>query len=337
MFDGTTVLLLGGAVLLIILVLILEFFRVACVKREAAAVAGTTSLDSTLCESKDCVRCAKNKEVLRSALTRLSYHASDSRVSNLSTSSDLVSLTNNDIAMVTADIRASLKKLRDQVDRTRSEEWNAKEGTDVSLPIVFKCSGIREQKVWSLDDFPGMNLLEKNFTQIFLEFVHLYKSPLSETTQFWKTNQTNRGVWQVVMLVDQGRKTKASELCPITMSLIEQIPYFMGGNMFGNASFSVVHPDTEITAHYGPTNCRVRCHLGLKTPVEAESKSCSLWVEGHSLNCEEGKCIFFNDAFLHSVHHRGSPNSGVRVVLMLDLWHPDISDAQRKVLDYAFS
>ena len=265
--DETAILLLGGAVLLIIFVLVLEVYRVRCIKREAASSLGTASLGlasgSTLCESKDCIRCSKNKEILLNALTRLSFHASDYKFSKISTSRDLSSLKHDEISTVTFDIKASLKKLKDQNNRTSSDEFSAKHrNTDVSHPLVFKCSGLREQKIWCLDDFPGINLLEKNFTQIYLEFIHLYKSPLSETTQFWKTNHTSKGVWEVVMLVDQGRKTKAAELCPLTMSLIEQIPYFMRGNMFGNASFSVVHPGTEIAAHYGSTNCRVRCHLG---------------------------------------------------------------------------
>ena len=74
---------------------------------------------------------------------------------------------------------------------------------------------------------------------------------------------------------------------------------------------------------------------GLKIPSNAEN--CTLWVDGDSLHWEEGQCVFFNDAFLHSVSHRGPAASGIRVVLMLDLWHPDIDGAQRKILDYAFS
>ena len=30
--------------------------------------------------------------------------------------------------------------------------------------------------------------------------------------------------------------------------------------------FSVIHPGTKIWPHCGPTNCRIRAHLGLKVP-----------------------------------------------------------------------
>ncbi|GFR88465.1 aspartate beta-hydroxylase domain-containing protein 2 [Elysia marginata] len=329
--DETAAVLLGTAALLMIIVLALEVYRTSCLKREAAAYSG---FKSNVCESKHCVRCSKDKDILSDALTRLSFHAS--QIFGLSDNDVPISAKENAVEIVCADIRTSLKKLKGQGDKASSGEFDAKgSNSEVSNPLVFKYSGIREQKIWHLDDFPGINLLEQNFTQIYLEFVHFYKSPLSETTQLWKRNHTSKGSWEIALLVDQGRRTKVSELCPLTMALIDQIPYFMRGNVFGNASFSVLHPDTEIAAHYGSTNCRIRCHLGLKVPSNA--KSCTLWVEGQPQHWEKGKSLFFSDAFLHSVSHKGPPDSGYRVVLMLDLWHPDIAESQRKVLDYAFS
>lgn len=336
--DETATLLLGSAAFLIIVVLVLEAIRARCVKREAELISGRFSpnYSSNLCESTNCVRCSKNKETLSKALTRLSFHASHKQISGSLCRDVTFSSEINSIETVSSDIRASLKKLKDLGDEVDVFGLDAKKNNaEMSSPLVFKCTGLREQKIWSLDDFPGISLLEKNFTQINLEFIHLYKSPLSETTQFWKKNHTGKGSWEIVMLVDQGRRTKASELCPLTMGLIDQIPYFMKDNVFGNVCFSVLHPNTEIAAHYGSTNCRVRCHLGLKTP--AKYQNCTLWVEGYSQHWEEGKALFFNDAFLHSVSHEGPAESSYRVVLMLDLWHPDITELQRKVLDYAFS
>ena len=264
--DETATFLLGAGIFLILVVFVLEVYRTRCIRRESATSSSSLNSNfyqSTVCESKECVRCSKNDEVLMNALTRLSYYSKDSKDNRSSDCATPISSKIDEISIVSSDIKTSMKTLKDQENTISPNHLVAAEkNMDKSNPLVFKCSGIREQKLWSLDDFPALNLLEKNFTQIFLEFIHLYKSPLSETMQFWKTNQASKGMWEIVMLVDQGRRTKASELCPLTMKFIDQIPYFMKDNVFGNASFSVVHPDTEIAAHYGSTNCRIRCHLG---------------------------------------------------------------------------
>jgi len=41
---------------------------------------------------------------------------------------------------------------------------------------------------------------------------------------------------------------------------------------------------------------------------------------------EEGKCIVFDDSFEHELWHNGTTS---RVILVLDVWHPDLNDAQR--------
>ncbi|GFO34088.1 aspartate beta-hydroxylase domain-containing protein 2 [Plakobranchus ocellatus] len=291
----------------------------------------------TVCESNTCIRCSKNKDILLEALTRLSYHASPSKAPDLKNHDSLGSPKVCDRDTVTSDIKMSLKLLKEKEQSKDPFESPTRKSLTPghTNPHVFKLSGIRENKFWSLDDFPALNVLEKCFTQIYLEFIHLYKSDLPETLAFWQRNQTDKGRWDILMLVEQGRTTKALEFCPKTMEVLDQIPYLMKGNLFGNAYFSVVHPGTHISAHHGSTNCRVRCHLGLVVPFSVEN--CTLWVDGDSVHWEEGKFIFFNDAFLHSVEHSGPPSAGYRAVLMLDLWHPDINESQRKILDYAFS
>ena len=44
----------------------------------------------------------------------------------------------------------------------------------------------------------------------------------------------------------------------------------MKGNLFGNVAFSVVESGTTIAPHHGPSNIRIRCHLG---EIEIEKKN----------------------------------------------------------------
>ena len=73
--------------------------------------------------------------------------------------------------------------------------------------------------------------------------------------------------------------------------------------------------------------------LGLKVP----SKLCTLTVAGQQRQWAEGELLCFDDSFPHSVHHNGGVDSGYRAVFMMDLWHPDLTQAQRDMIAFAFS
>lgn len=42
---------------------------------------------------------------------------------------------------------------------------------------------------------------------------------------------------------------------------------------------------------------------------------------------EEGKCIIFDDSFNHEAWHDGPET---RINLIIDIWHPELSDAEVK-------
>lgn len=64
---------------------------------------------------------------------------------------------------------------------------------------------------------------------------------------------------------------------------------------------------------------------------------CILTVSGMNRKWQTGKCLLFNDAFPHGVTHLGSDEKGPRCVLIVDLWHPDITMQERNSIDYIFS
>ena len=47
---------------------------------------------------------------------------------------------------------------------------------------------------------------------------------------------------------------------------------------------------------------------------------------------EEGKCLVFNDSF---VHESSNNSESSRYNLLVDIWHPDLSDAEIQVLEEA--
>ncbi len=64
--------------------------------------------------------------------------------------------------------------------------------------------------------------------------------------------------------------------CPRAWRVLGQLRTFIANNVFGNACFSVLSPGAMITEHYGPTNVRLRCHLGKRSK---DVNICTLPVE----------------------------------------------------------
>ncbi|XP_014679964.1 PREDICTED: aspartate beta-hydroxylase domain-containing protein 2-like isoform X2 [Priapulus caudatus] len=52
----------------------------------------------------------------------------------------------------------------------------------------------------------------------------------------------------------------------------------------------------------------------------------------------EGETLVFDDSFIHSVKHTGSLDlTCTRAVLIADLWHPQVTLAERSTINYMFS
>jgi aspartate beta-hydroxylase len=68
-------------------------------------------------------------------------------------------------------------------------------------------------------------------------------------------------------LVVLGRKIVANcGKAPFTCQLISEFPAARDCHR-GQVKFSVMHAGTHVWPHCGPTNCRLRSHLGLVVPL----------------------------------------------------------------------
>lgn len=131
------------------------------------------------------------------------------------------------------------------------------------------------------------------------------------------------GRWSEVRLHSNGQRnaTSASRL-PFIASLVARLPGAEAMPM-GSVKVSVLHPGTRIRPHFGPTNLRLRLHLGL---IVAQPALAALVVAGEARQWREGELLAFDDSFAHEVWHNGS---SPRVVLVVDVWHPSLSERQR--------
>lgn len=132
------------------------------------------------------------------------------------------------------------------------------------------------------------------------------------------------GDWDVVFLYERGRRhDEVCDACPATTRTIES-----DGAMRTAAGLiyvSRMRPGTHIEPHRGPTNLRVRCHLGISVP----DGDCGIRVADQSRQWSEGRCLVFDDSFEHEAWNHTTED---RIVLIVDLWHPGLSSTEVHLL-----
>jgi aspartate beta-hydroxylase len=207
-------------------------------------------------------------------------------------------------------------------------EEAVKEGLFLSIyqRSLYNVNGLTGKPWWeplTTRYAPDFKILEKNWVTIRDEALSLidekYSGFLPETEGLQE-----KGDWKQLELFARGRKIeKNCQKAPKTCALISQIPDAATCKR-GQVKFSIMHPGTHVWAHTGPTNCRLRSHLGLVVP-----EGVSIRVAEETRKWEEGKVIVFDDSFEHEVWHNGST---YRLVLIVDFWHPELSAYQKRSL-----
>ena len=75
-------------------------------------------------------------------------------------------------------------------------------------------------------------------------------------------------------------------------------------------------PAQPYEKHCGPTNVRLRVHVGIAAPSGA-----GLRVGNETREWINDGAIIFDDSFEHEVVHEGASD---RIVLICDIWHPEL-------------
>ena len=87
-------------------------------------------------------------------------------------------------------------------------------------------------------------------------------------------------------------------------------------------SFSLISGNTTIPPHAGPTNSRLRAHLGLVVPKKGEV---NIRVGNETVGWKPGKWTVIDDSFEHEVVNNGN---GPRLILLVDFRHPDVGRSE---------
>uniref|UniRef100_A0A3P8YQT6 Un-named hu7910 n=1 Tax=Esox lucius TaxID=8010 RepID=A0A3P8YQT6_ESOLU len=192
---------------------------------------------------------------------------------------------------------------------------------------LYNVDGLKAQPWWTPKETGYVDLvktLERNWKTIRDEAL----SVMDKNTGLFhpeEENLTAKGIWSQVTLWQQGKK--AGESCrsaPKTCSFLERYPEATGCKR-GQIKFSVMQPGTHVWPHTGPTNCRLRIHLGLVIP----KTGCKIRCTNETRTWEEGKVLIFDDSFEHEVWQDAD---SYRLIFIVDVWHPELTQYQRQTL-----
>jgi AMMECR1 domain-containing protein len=184
--------------------------------------------------------------------------------------------------------------------------------------------GLRSAPWWDPAEIPIVGALESNYADIlqeFDDFVLAGSLMLHPQSAGGPRKNLADGDWSIVDLWSTSRLNEKNAVrAPVTASVLCGEPSLVNSDAT-LAYFSVVAPHSHVEAHCGPTNARIRVHLGLRVPaggrirVGRETRS---WVAG--------RCLVFDDSWEHEVWN-DAPTP--RAVLLLDVAHPDLAEQFR--------
>jgi Aspartyl/Asparaginyl beta-hydroxylase len=133
----------------------------------------------------------------------------------------------------------------------------------------------------------------------------------------------NNPDWTAIHLMQNGRVVDANARhCPQLMALLTALPQ---PNIIGagpNAMFSLLAPGAHIPPHTGISNARLVCHLPLIVPP-----GCWFRVAADQRAWRRGAAWVFDDTIEHEARN---PSADLRVILIIDVWHPALDTAARK-------
>lgn len=112
--------------------------------------------------------------------------------------------------------------------------------------------------------------------------------------------------------------------CPQTTAILKSLPMADQPGFAPTAMFSVLAPQTSIPPHTGATNVRSIVHLPLILPGE-----CGFRVGNETREWRMGEAWVFDDTIEHEAWNRSNE---IRVILILDVWNPYLTLAERALV-----
>jgi tetratricopeptide (TPR) repeat protein len=135
--------------------------------------------------------------------------------------------------------------------------------------------------------------------------------------------------WSALFLCENGRLSdEVIARCPATWAAVQAAPLPHIANS-PTVMFSWLRAGARITPHTGTHNTRLVCHLPLIVPP-----NCRFRVGNEVREWAEGKLLIFDDTIEHEAWNDSAED---RMLLIFDIWRPELSDQEQREIDALFS
>lgn len=114
------------------------------------------------------------------------------------------------------------------------------------------------------------------------------------------------------------------ERCPKTFAAVTAAPLAHITTRAPSILFSLLKRGARIAPHNGMINTRLICHLPLIVPP-----GCGFRVGNETREWEEGKLLIFDDTIEHEAWNDSDRD---RLILIFDIWRPELSTAERAAI-----
>ena len=245
-------------------------------------------------------------------------------------------------ARLAAFLDAQLAPLRSGVSSRHLERFQ--ESLDVSFgrmplqlprPALFQVTGLPAIAFFDRADFDWAPAVEACTAEVRAEleaviaddpggFIPYVRTREGESSAQFAPLDRNPD-WSAYFLWQHGARIDAHVArCPRTAAMLDAVPQIAIANRAPAAFFSALRPHTRIPPHHGATNCRLTVHLPLVVPP-----GCGFRVGNQVRAWTPGELLLFDDTMEHTAWN-GSDH--LRVVLIFDIWHPMLGDAERALV-----
>ncbi len=200
-----------------------------------------------------------------------------------------------------------------------------------SEPTHFHFPGLRELEFHPRQCFPWLERLESETEAIAAELNAVMAAERAELVPYvqyedhvpleqWRALNRNPD-WTAIHLLRGGQEIEVNTRhCPQTVALLRTIAQPVIPGASPNAMFSLLAPNTAIPPHVGINNARLVCHLPLIVP-----DGCWFRVGAQTRDWHPGEAFVFDDTIEHEALN---PTNDLRVVLIFDVWHPDLAPVE---------
>lgn len=195
-------------------------------------------------------------------------------------------------------------------------------------PSLFCLPGLATAPFWD-NAAPWRAAVQAHWREIRDEYVAVRARRQSDYTVGDGEHRLHQGQWEWRSLMLKGKwQPEMEELCPTTARVLrESVPDLCSDMPFAYCFFSTLPAGAAIAPHFGPSNLRLRCHLALDVP-EGGAEQCGIRVGLEDPRpWRAGEAMLFDDAYEHETWNKTAQD---RVVLLFDVWHPDLSPVERQ-------